>query len=560
MSRLLFAALLLNVLLIAPLWWRFDNFSAHLVAWEAFIIVPIMLLLPNGQLRRWLGGGVVGWIVLVTVANLGDAATQMAFARPLNVYLDVPLLRSIYHLLVGNVGQLMAILAMFAGAVGLVGLMAILLKLLLPKHRYSIHRLPGMVALAMLLVATMLAALQHQGVRWVDSARLPMVNTTGFQWQQITKTHAARLAFAEQLATSPIEAQPLPGLQGHNVLLTFIESYGISALDDPRYSEVLLPTLAEMEERLDARDLHVVSGLLEAPIRGGQSWLAHATVLSGRWIDNQLWYRLMLNSEHSTLIDDFRATGQRTLSVMPAITMAWPEGEAYGFDQIAAAKDIDYAGPALHWVTMPDQFTLDYTQRHLMDGSPLFAQLALISSHAPWTPILPVIEDWSLIDDGQIFAPWETAGDPPEVLWQDIERIRDHYAWSVDYSVKVTGRWAERVVDDNTLLIVLGDHQAAPLITGDGASGAVPVHIISGAPVLLEPFIARGFVPGTLPALDQADNAPRMSELRHWLQADFADPESDILAEPDTATAADSATDAEAGIASTTRMTTRTEP
>jgi hypothetical protein len=528
MSRLLLTSVVLNFLLIAPLWWRFGEISGYLVAWEALIIAPLMLLLPSGQARRLVGIGLVSWVVLATTANLGTAATHMAFSRPLNLYLDVPLLRAVYHLLVGNVGQFLAVCAMLTGAALLLGIAMGLVRLLLPPVGYPIKRLPGAAALTLLVFATSGAALELNGVRLVDSARLPMVNTTHFQWQQITDTHAARLAFAAQLEAAPLEMQSLPGLAGRNVLLTFIESYGISALDNPRYGDVLLPTLAEMQQRLDERDLHVVSGMLASPIRGGQSWLAHATALSGRWIDNQLWYQLMLDSGHSTLIDDFRATGQRTLGVMPAITMAWPEGEAYGFDEIAAANDIDYAGPALNWVTMPDQFTLDYTQRNLMGDSPLFAQLALISSHAPWTPILPVIEEWSLIGDGRIFAPWENAGDPPEVLWQDIERIRDHYAWSVDYSVKVTGRWAERVVDDSTLMIVLGDHQAAPLITGDDASAAVPVHIISGDPALLAPFIARGFVSGTLPALDQASTAPRMSQLRQWLQDDFASPDANL--------------------------------
>lgn len=523
MSRLLLLFLTLNFLLIAPLWWRFGEISSYLLAWEALIIAPLMLLLPVGPTRRVLAVGVVSWVMLATAVNLGTAATQMAFARPLNLYLDVPLLRSIYHLLVGNVGQLLAVCAMLAGVASLFAITLILVRLLLPPVAYSVKRLPGVVALTLLVIATSSAALELNGIRLVDNARLPMVNTTRFQWQQMTDTHAARLAFTAQLASAPLEARQLPGLEGRNVLLTFIESYGISALENPRYSGVLLPTLAEMQQRLEARDLHVVSGMLTAPIRGGQSWLAHATALSGRWIDNQLWYRLMLDSDHTTLIDDFRATGQRTLSVMPAITLAWPEGEAYGFDEIAAAKDIAYAGPALNWVTMPDQFTLDYTQRYLLGGTPVFAQLALISSHAPWTPILPVLDNWSSIGDGRIFAPWESAGDPPEVLWQEIERIRDHYAWSVDYAVKVTGRWAERVVDDNTLMIVLGDHQAAPLITGDDASAAVPVHIISGDPELLVPFRERGFVPGTLPTLEEASSAPRMSQLRHWLQTDFGE-------------------------------------
>lgn len=523
MSRLLLLFLALNILLLAPLWWRFGEVGTHWLAWEALIIAPLMLLLPVGPLRRVVAIGVISWVLLATLVNVGTVATQMAFARPFNLYLDVPLLRSIYHLLVGNVGQLLAVCAMLAGGALLCAITLMLGRLLLPPVGYSIKRLPGVVALTLLVVATSSAVLELNGVRLVESARLPMVNTTRFQWQQMTDTHAARLAFTAQFASEPLEARPLPGLEGRTVLLTFIESYGISALEDPRYSDVLLPTLAAMQQRLAARDLHVVSGRLQAPIRGGQSWLAHATALSGRWIDNQLWYRLMLDSGHSTLIDDFRATGQRTLSVMPAITLAWPEGEAYGFDEIAVAKDIAYAGPALNWVTMPDQFTLDYTQRYLLGETPVFAQLALISSHAPWTPILPVLEDWSSIGDGRIFAPWENAGDPPEVLWQEIERIRDHYAWSVEYAVNVTGRWAERVVDDNTLMIVLGDHQPAPLITGDDASAAVPVHIISGDPELLAPFIKRGFVPGTLPRLDEAGSVPRMSQLRHWLQADFGE-------------------------------------
>ena len=53
------------------------------------------------------------------VANLGNAATYTAFGRPLNVYVDLPLLRSIFHLLVGNVGQIWAFCAMLAGAAGL---------------------------------------------------------------------------------------------------------------------------------------------------------------------------------------------------------------------------------------------------------------------------------------------------------------------------------------------------------------------------------------------------------------------------------------------------------
>ena len=520
MWRLFLGASALNVLLVAPLWWRFGTIGEPLIAWEAWVIVPLMLVFPKGMPRRLLGVALISWVALATIANLGNAATYMAFGRSLNLYLDTPLVRSIFHLLVGNVGQVWTVCAMLAGIVLLLGIFWGLARLLLASP-LPLNSLKGGIALGIAILTAVLALGDLTGKSFMHQAALPMVKATRFQWQQVVTTHQAHLAFADQLETAPLQAQALPGLEGHNVLLTFVESYGVSALDDPRYSNILRPTLATMERRLKERGLHVVSGLLESPIRGGQSWLAHATVLSGRWIDNQLWYRLMLSTQSSTLIDDFKATGQRTLSIMPAITFAWPEGEAYGFDDIAVAKNIDYAGPALNWVTMPDQFTLDYTQRHLLGDSPVFAQIALISSHAPWTPILPVIDDWETIGDGTIFAPWEHAGDPPEVLWQDIERIRDHYAWSVSYAVEVTGRWAERVVDDKTLLIVLGDHQPAPLITGNNASAAVPVHIISGDPELLASFYTHGFVDGTMPTLASPEKAARMSQLRSWLQEEF---------------------------------------
>lgn len=522
MPRLVLIVAALNVLLVAPLWWRFNDISARLIAWEPWLVVPLLLLLSPGVWRRWLVGLWLFWLAVVSVANIGDGATYEAFGRSFNFYLDLPLVRSVFHLLEGNVGQLTAFGLMGVAIALFVSVFAVFAWMLLPLRPYSLRERRGKVALGCVLLSALLITLELNGQRLVPFARVPMINTTMFQWEQVRQTHAAHQDFAQTLEQLPLPVQALPGLEGRNVLLTFVESYGVAAIEDPRYRDVLRPTLAEMQTRLEARGIHVVSGLLEAPIRGGQSWLAHATTLSGRQVDNQKWYRLLLESDHGTLVDDFNATGHRTLSVMPAITRAWPEGAAYGFDAIYAADDLPYAGPPLHWVTMPDQYTLDYTARHLLDDGPLFAQIALISSHAPWTPILPVLDDWSLIEDGTIFAPWENAGDPPDVLWQDLERIRDHYAWSVDYAVKVAGRFAERVADEQTLLIILGDHQAAPLITGENASGAVPVHVISADPVLLEPFTARGFVPGTQPPPGElAENIAGMQQFRRWLHADF---------------------------------------
>jgi len=76
MIRLLLTCITLNFLLVLPLWWRFGEIGSPLIAWEAWLIAPAMLLIRPGSLRRWLAILLVGWLALVTMANLGDAATH----------------------------------------------------------------------------------------------------------------------------------------------------------------------------------------------------------------------------------------------------------------------------------------------------------------------------------------------------------------------------------------------------------------------------------------------------------------------------------------------------
>ncbi len=172
---------------------------------------------------------------------------------------------------------------------------------------------------------------------------------------------------------------------------------------------------------------------------------------------------------------------------------------------------------------MPDQYTLaalERREREPGERRPLFAEVSLISSHAPWTPVAPVLEDWDAIGDGSLFSRWADMGDPPDVVWRDPERVRHQYTLAVDYVLGVLGSYAARFVDRRTLLILVGDHQPAPLITGEGASRDVPMHVISGDPELLEPFLARGFSAGMRPAPDQP--AARMDGFRDWFLEAFS--------------------------------------
>jgi hypothetical protein len=518
---------LLDCLLLAPLWIRFGELGPHLLALEACVVVAAFLLLPRGRPVGVLAGVTAALAGVVSVLSFADTAARESLARPLNLYLDVGLAPSVVHLLQGALGPLrgVAVVAgVAAGAVALTALLALLLRSLAEPRPGLRPRVPA----ALLL----LAALAAIPVRWLHPRgvvlALPAVQLVTEQERQLGRMLGERARFALEMEASPARYAGTPallsGLQGRDVILAFVESYGSTVLDTPAYRAVVGPKLAAMDSALGAAGLHVVTGTLEAPSQGGMSWLGHGSVLSGLWLENQLRYDLLLAGDRHTLVDDFEAAGYRTAALMPAITMAWPEGARFGYDEIHTFADIDYAGPPLNWVTMPDQFTWSYLERALREPTrePLFAELGLISSHAPWTPILDVLEDWEAIGDGAVFRRWENAGQSPEELWRDRERVRAHYARSVGYAIDAMAGWAVRYLGDDGILIAMGDHQPAPLITGEDAPRTVPVHVVADDPALLAPFRAWGFVEGVLPA--PHPTPPRMSAFRPWLVRAFSRP------------------------------------
>jgi hypothetical protein len=518
--RFLFAGILLNLLLVAPLWFRFGFEEVCWLAWEAWVLVCTFALLPDRTWAWMIRWPIVAVLLGALILGVSDGATHQVLSRPLNLYFDINLLSASFHLLDGNLGRPVTISIFGAVALLLVGLAVLIARLLRPGLAKSATQRAILSALA--FFSLLAGALEIADVRGVPWARTPAWDTLSFQLNQVRETHRAKIEFVEAAPEAPRPAQPLKGLAGVDVLMVFVESYGATLFEQARYREELLPTLRDMEGALLAQGLSTVSGLMESPIRGGQSWLSHATALSGRWIDNQLWYRLLLESHHNTLIDDFSATGHATMAVMPAIIMPWPEGRQLGFDQIFEARDLGYAGPALNWVTMPDQYTLYRFQTQLRPRAPqpLFAQIALISSHAPWTPVIDAV-DWDVVGNGEVFERWRDAGEPPQELWQDIEKVREHFGRSVKYSVQVSLDFAEQFMDDNTLMILMGDHQPATLITGHQASDSVPVHVIAANQALLDPFRERGFRNGLIP--EDAGSAYRMDQLREWLHESFGD-------------------------------------
>jgi hypothetical protein len=59
--------------------------------------------------------------------------------------------------------------------------------------------------------------------------------------------------------------------------------------------------------------------------------------------------------------------------------------------------------------------------------------------------------------------------------------------------------YVDKQLADRTLMVVMGDHQPAPIVTGAGTPRDVPVHVFSRDPDLVARFRDWGFVDGLTP-------------------------------------------------------------
>jgi hypothetical protein len=499
---------------------------------EGLAAVALVLALPARRetaARRLavLAGVLLG---LLTLGTLLDVGFYDVLVRPFDPVLDWGLLGDAAGVLEDSVGRPAAVTAVALAlvlAVALVtglGLSALRSARLVRRHRNTALRAVTVLAAGWLACAV-------AGVQLVPGEPLAsrhVAQAAEGRVQQVVAGVRDQAAFAREAAVDAYATSPgkalLTGLRGKDVLVVFVESYGRSALADPQLARVVVPALDAGSRQLAAAGFAGRSAYLTSPTAGGGSVLAHSTLLSGLWIDNQQRYRNLVASDRLTLNEAFHNAGWRSVGVMPEVTRAWPEGAFYHYDTVYDAKRLDYRGPAFGYATMPDQYTLSVLQRRELAPArrpPVLAEVALVSSHVPWAP-LPHQVPWSAVGDGSVFDPMPAQGLSVSKVWSSATGIHDAYAQSVAYSMSTLFSFVATYGSDRTVVVVLGDHQPAPVVTGPGASRDVPVTILAKDPGVLAQVSGWGWQAGVQPA----PQAPvwRMDSFRDRFLAAFTGP------------------------------------
>jgi hypothetical protein len=480
-------------------------------------VLALAALAALALARGWRPGrGVIALattaVLVLVLLRLADLVAGTVAGRPAEPLFDPLLLPALGDVVAsgagGPVGGSSLVLALAAGLAGLAWAIRAGLVLLLAGLAES----AGRRALILLLVLAGLV----QGAHLAGLTPYPAVQPGGRAALALGPDLAGRVARARvltagiqaALADDPVGSLPpgraLADLAGRDIIIVWVESYGRSALTDPRHARVgdRLSTLTAL---LAAAGFQSRSGWLDSPVLGGRSWLAHGTFRAGIAQAEVPVQTAVLAGGRRGLVHAARDGGWRTVAAMPGLAHPWPEGALWGFDRVVRPVDLPYAGPAHGWSPVPDQALLAGVEAMDLRGrdTPVYLEIVLTSSHAPWTPVPPWIDPPSAQGAGQAGMANGSAYPPPPP--PDYTALADAYAASLDYSLRAVADWLVGHVDDDALVLVIGDHPAVTWIAEPppgGSPRAVPVHGISRDGAVIDRL--RDALPdtGMVPAAD----------------------------------------------------------
>jgi phosphatidylglycerophosphate synthase len=501
------AALLVWVVLVAPDQPQYLTLSGFLrLPLEGLALIAVAVVLP-ARGRRVLAV-TVGLALTLVVALKGiNYEVFKTFNRPFDPIGDTSQLGNGLETLRSLVGRTETTLIEVGAVVGVVVLGVLLTVAMLRLTRVAAaHR--------RWTVRTVAALGAVWALCWAFGAQLishtPIASTLSFglvvdQVQALQADIHDRGVFAKQINSDALRNTPtdqlLTGLRGKDVLLVFVEAYGQQAVQGTSFSPEVDAALNQGDTRLQSAGFSARSGFLTSATYGGISWLAHSSLQSGLWADSQLRYNQLMSANRFTLAEAFKRAGWRTVDDVPSNDRAWPQGEKYyHYDKIYNRYQVGYHGPTFTYASMPDQYIFSALQRLELSKThrkPLFAEVDTVSSHMPWNRI-PHPIGWKQVGNGSIYnkAPMihETGA-----FWSNRTRVKAAYGTSIVYAMNTLTSFVQHYGDKNLVLIVLGDHQPLPIVSGQNSNHVVPISIIAHDPKVLKQIGSWGWGPGLQP-------------------------------------------------------------
>ena len=501
------AAALVWVVLVAPDQPQYLTLSGFLrLPLEGLVLIALAMVLP-ARGRRVLAVTVGLALTVVVALKVINYEVFKTFSRPFDPIGDTSQLGNgleTMRSLVGRTETHLIEVGVVAGLVVLVVLLTLavlrLTRIAAANRRWTFRTVAGLGAVWALCWVLGAQFISHTPIASTLSAGLIVDQVHALQADIHDRGVFAKQINSDAFRNTPTD-QLLTGLRGKDVLLVFVEAYGQQAVQGTSFSPEVDAALAQGDKRLQSAGFSSRTGFLTSATYGGISWLAHSSLQSGLWVDSQLRYNQLLSAKRFTLAEAFKRAGWRTVDDVPSNDRAWPQGEKYyHYDKIYNRYQVGYHGPSFTYASMPDQYIFSALQRLELSKrhrKPLFAEVDTVSSHMPWNRI-PHPIGWKQVGNGSIYNKIPMIHETG-AFWSNSTRVKAAYGTSIVYAMNSLTSFVQHYGDKNLVLIVLGDHQPLPIVSGHNSNHVVPISIIAHDPKVLQQIGSWGWGPGLQP-------------------------------------------------------------
>ena len=128
------------------------------------------------------------------------------------------------------------------------------------------------------------------------------------------------------------------------------------------------------------------------------------------------------------------------------------------------------------------------------------AEIDLITSHAPWSRTPRMIPQ-SEVGDGSAYDGMPAQLPSETDIWPSPERVRAAYGDAIEYSLKALMSFLTTYGDKDLVVVMLGDHQPATIVSGEDAGHDVPITMIARDPAVLDRISGWDWTEGLRPGV-----------------------------------------------------------
>jgi len=479
--------------------WR-GEISAELAA---YIVSCAMLARARKRSNGgWISSVTLRWITVVwmffVIGRYADVTATALFGRDINLYWDLRFIPDVVSLL-AKAAHIWLVVGALAVLILVMAILYIVLRWAIQTVTIAAMNSPTRIPLTTIASVTLV----------VFAANASGAHVPGIEFARpVTLTYARQVGVAVRAMGGKTIVPPSPAMtadasriKGADVYLIFLESYGAVTFDRPAFAAALAPARAAFDSAIHDTKREVVSAFVESPTFGGNSWLAHISLLSGIQVRDPDVNAMLMAQKRDTMVTFFKRQGYRTVALMPGLWQAWPEGSFYNFDVIYGGERLAYRGPEFGWFDIPDEFALarfESLEAGRSSRPPLFMFFPTISTHTPFRPTPPYQPDWTRVTTDQPFdeADLDRAFDQQA----DWLNLGPSYVDAMTYTYVTLSGYLRKTAGRDAVVVLLGDHQPPALVSGEGAPWDVPVHVITNRREVLDSLVAKGFRRGLTPS------------------------------------------------------------